>query len=141
MNTALLLPILALIPSLALAQGCDVSIRSQSASVPVIDSHTCYQFEGMPADSLDWSCSNESKEMLASTQKRVQQCAEGYHATCTAKLTQEALANPRSTSKDENEKSISIPDDARVVTRYYGTENLPQARIDCEHGGGRWETR
>ncbi len=141
MNTTLMLPILVLIPSLSLAQGCDVLTHSQSASVPVIDSHTCYQFEGMTADALDWSCSNESKEMLATTQKRVDQCAEGFHAICTAKLTQESLANPRSTRKDESESSLSIPDNARVTTRYYGTENLSQARIDCETGGGRWETR
>ncbi len=70
MNRLLLLLIVCLCPTWAMAQGCDVKTRSQSPSVPVIETHSCYEYEGMPVDSIDWSCSNESKEMLTSTKKK-----------------------------------------------------------------------
>jgi hypothetical protein len=141
MKTAFLLLITSLSPALAMAQGCDVITRSQSSAIPVIESHSCYEYEGMPVDAIDWSCSNESKEMLSSTKKTVAQCADHYQATCLATLTQEALANPQSTSKDKNSKSLNIPDNAQITTYYYNAEHLAQARIDCENGGGRWKTR
>jgi hypothetical protein len=141
MKTAFLLLIASLSPALAMAQGCDVTTRSQSSAIPVIESHSCYEYEGMPVDAIDWSCSNESKEMLSSTKKTVAQCADHYQATCLATLTQEALANPQSTSKDKNSKSLNIPDNAQITTYYYNAEHLGQAKIDCENGGGRWKTR
>jgi len=137
----LLLVIVSLSPALVMAQGCDVMTRSQSPSVPVVESHTCYEYEGMPVDAIDWSCSNESKEMLTSTKKKVEQCGDHYQATCLATLTQESLANPQSISKDKNSQSVNIPDNAQITTYYYGAEQLNQSKIDCETGGGSWKTR
>jgi hypothetical protein len=137
----LLLVIVSLSPALVMAQGCDVMTRSQSPSVPVVESHTCYEYEGMPVDAIDWSCSNESKEMLTSTKKKVEQCGDHYQATCLATLTQESLANPQSISKDKNSQSVNIPDNAQITTYYYGAEQLKQSKIDCETGGGSWKTR
>jgi len=137
----LLFFIASLSPALAMAEGCDVQTRSQSPSVPAVESHTCYEYEGMPVNSIDWSCSNESKEMLSSTKKKVEHCADRYQATCVATLTQESLANPHSTSKDKTAKSLNIPDNAKVTTYYYGAEHIDQARIDCESGGGHWKAK
>ncbi|MHC8286165.1 hypothetical protein ACYZUD_04915 [Pseudomonas sp. XS1P51] len=141
MNSRLLLLIASLSPTLVFAEGCDVLTRSQSPSVPVVESHSCYEYEGMPVNSIDWSCSNESKEMLTSTKKKVEQCDDHYQATCIATLTQESLANPHSTSKDKNSNAINIPDKAQVTTYYYSAENLTQSKIDCESGGGHWKAR
>jgi hypothetical protein len=141
MNSRLLLLIVSLCPALTMAQGCDVITRSQSPSVPVIESHTCYEYENMPVDAIDWSCSNESKEMLSSTKKKVAQCADRYQATCVGRLTPESLANPQSTSKDKNSKAPNIPENAQVSTYYYNAENLAQSKIDCETGGGSWKTK
>ena len=141
MNSRLLLLIASLSPTLAFAQGCDVITRSQSPSVPVVETHSCYEYEGMPVDAIDWSCSNESKEMLTSTKKKVAQCGDHYQASCMATLTQESLANPQSISKDKNSKSLNIPDNAQVTTYYYNAEHIDQARIDCESGGGHWKAK
>ncbi|CAN7417588.1 MULTISPECIES: hypothetical protein [Pseudomonas] len=141
MNRRLLLLIASLIPGLAAAEGCDVLTRSQSAAVPVVETHSCYEYEGMPVNAIDWSCSNESKDMLASTKKKVEQCADHYQASCVATLTQESLANPHSTSKDKNSTSLNIPDSAKVTTYYYDAQHIDQARIDCESGGGHWKAR
>ena len=73
MNTRLLLLIACLSPTLVMAESCDVQTRSQSPSVPVVESHSCYEYDGMPVNAIDWSCSNESKEMLTSTKKKVAQ--------------------------------------------------------------------
>jgi hypothetical protein len=139
MNTRLLLLIACLSPALAMAESCDVLTRSQSPSVPVVESHSCYEYDGMPVNAIDWSCSNESKDMLTSTKKKVEQCDDHYQATCIATLTQESLANPHSTSKDKNSTSLNIPDNAQVTTYYYSAEHLSQAKIDCESGGGHWK--
>ena len=48
----------------------------------------------MPVNAIDWSCSNESKDMLTNTKKKVEQCADHSQATCIATLTQESLAKP-----------------------------------------------
>lgn len=141
MNSRLLLLTVSFCPALTWAQGCDVFTRSQSPSVPVIESHTCYEYENMPVGAIDWSCSNESREMLNSTKKKVAQCGDQYQATCVGRLTPEALANPKSTSKDKNSKWPNIPADAQVSTYYYNAENLAQAKIDCETGGGTWKAR
>ncbi|VVM49471.1 hypothetical protein PS862_01404 [Pseudomonas fluorescens] len=141
MNSRLVLLLACLSPTLTMAQGCDVLTRSQSPSVPVIETHTCYEYEGMPVDAIDWSCSNESKEMLTSTKKKVEQCADHYLATCLGTLTPESLANPQSVSKDKNSKSLNIPKDARIITYYYAAENLGQSKVDCETGGGNWKQK
>ncbi|QVW26432.1 hypothetical protein KJF94_13215 [Pseudomonas hormoni] len=141
MNSRVLFLIASLSPTLVFAEGCDVLTRSQSPSVPVVESHSCYEYEGMPVNSIDWSCSNESKEMTTSTKKKVEQCDDHYQATCIATLTQESLANPHSTSKDKNAKSLNIPDNAQVTTYYYDTEHLSQVKIDCESGGGHWKAK
>lgn len=141
MNSRDLLLIASLSPTLVFAEGCDVLTRSQSPSVPVVESHSCYEYEGMPVNSIDWSCSNESKEMMTSTKKKVEQCDDHYQATCIATLTQESLANPHSTSKDKNAKSLNIPDSAQVTTYYYDAEHLSQVKIDCESGGGHWKAK
>ncbi|MET0849220.1 MAG: hypothetical protein ABWY46_23830 [Pseudomonas sp.] len=141
MNRRLLFLLASLSPTLVFAEGCDVLTRSQSPSVPVVESHSCYEYEGMPVNAIDWSCSNESKEMLSTTKKKVEQCDDHYQATCIATLTQESLANPHSTSKDKNSESLNIPDNARVTTYYYGAEHLNQSKIDCESGGGHWKAK
>ncbi|MGX1175086.1 hypothetical protein AB7M32_003811 [Pseudomonas sp. R151218B TE3479] len=109
MNARILLLIACASPAAVMAQGCDVITQSQSQSVPVIESHSCYEYKGMPAETLDWSCSNESKGTLSTQKRKVERCAEGYVATCQARLTQEALANPRSTSKDKQVNQPTFP--------------------------------
>jgi len=79
--------------------------------------------------------------MVNAAKKKVQQCDDHYQATCIATLTQESLANPHSTSKDKNAKALNIPDGAQVTTYYYGAEDLGQAKIDCESGGGHWKAK
>jgi hypothetical protein len=141
MNSRLLLLIATLSPALVMAQGCDVLTRSQSASVPVIESHTCYEYSGMPDDAINWSCSNQSKEMLTSTKNQVEHCADDYRASCIGTLTAESLANPDAMSKDKSSKSLTIPDHARSTTYYYDAENLNQSRIDCGTRGGEWNAK
>jgi hypothetical protein len=141
MNSKWLFLLAILCPTLVMAEGCDVLTHSQSPAVPVIESHSCYEYDGMPVNAIDWSCSNESKDMLTSTKKKVEQCGDHYQATCIATLTQESLANPHSTSKDKNSTSFNIPDNAQVTTYYYDAEHLNQARIDCESGGGHWKAQ
>jgi hypothetical protein len=137
----LLIATFAIIPTCVMAEGCDVQTQSSSASVPAVETHSCYEYEGMPVNSIDWSCSNESKDMLSSTKNKVEHCADHYQASCIATITQESLANPHSTSKDKNAKALNIPDNAQVTTFYYDVEHLAQARIDCENGGGHWKAK
>jgi len=141
MGPRILLLIAALCPAAAMAEGCDVQTRSQSASIPAVETHTCYEYENMPVDAIAWSCSNESKEMLSSTKNKVASCGDRYQATCSATLTQEALANPQSLSKDKSSESANIPANARITTFYYETQNLAQAKIDCETRGGDWKNK
>ena len=141
MNRRLLFLLASLSPTLVFAEGCDVLTRSQSPSVPVVESHSCYEYEGMPVNAIDWSCSNESKDMLTSTKKKVDQCDDHYQASCIATLTQESLANPHSTSKDKSAKPLNMPDNAKVTTYYYDGEHLAQAKIDCENSGGNWKAK
>ncbi|KIF56605.1 hypothetical protein NX10_22830 [Pseudomonas fluorescens] len=143
MKTRLLLLIatFAIIPTCVMAEGCDVQTRSSSASVPAVETHSCYEYEGMPVDSINWSCSNETKDTLNATKKKVERCDDHYQATCTARLTQESLANPHSTSKDKSAKPLNMPDNAKVTTYYYDGEHLAQAKIDCENSGGNWKAK
>ena len=141
MNARILLLVACASPAAVMAQGCDVITQTQSQSVPQIETHACYEYKGVPDDAIGWSCSNESKETLSTRKTPVQRCAEGYVATCQARLTQEALANPRATSKDKTGGSANIPDDAQVTWYYYNVEQAQQARKDCETTGGRWKNQ
>jgi hypothetical protein len=124
-----------------MAQGCDVITRSQSEAIPKIETHSCYEYKGMPAEAISWSCSNESKGAVSTQKKAVERCEQGYVATCQARLTQEALSNPHSTSKDKTGGSANIPDNAQVTRYYYNVEELQQAQQDCETTGGSWKNR
>ena len=120
------------------AEACMVDIRSQSAAVPMVEGKTCYEYQGAPAGSLDWSCSNESKETLTTNKHKVASCPAKPSGTCTATLTQEALANQRSSSKDKNADSVNIDKGAKVLTYYYDLKDASQVRTDCEKAGGQW---
>ncbi|CAG8863481.1 hypothetical protein PS627_00419 [Pseudomonas fluorescens] len=124
-----------------LAEACDVMTRSSSEAVKPVEQHTCYSFDGMPDNAVAWSCSNESKEMLNSEKRQVAQCQEGSVGRCTAPLTQESLANPRSGGRGEQTTRPAVPKDARVVTHYYSTADLGQAQIDCKNNSGEWQMR
>ena len=124
-----------------LAEACDVMTRSSSSAVKPVEQHTCYSFTGMPGDAIAWSCSNESKEMLNSDKRQVAQCEQGSLGRCTAPLTQESLANPRSGGRGEPTTRPAVPTEARVVTHYYSTADLGQAQIDCKNNSGVWEVQ
>jgi len=141
MNARVLLLIACASPAAVLAQGCDVITRSQSQAVAEIETRSCYEYKGVPSEAIGWSCSNESKGTLSTMKKPVERCAEGYVATCQARLTQEALANPRSTSKDRSGGSANLPDNAQVTWYYYDAQQLQQAEKDCESTGGQWKNR
>ncbi|WP_434557414.1 hypothetical protein J3P95_13880 [Pseudomonas sp. Z5-35] len=141
MNAKVLLLIACAVPSTVMAQGCDVTTRSQSQAVAQVETRSCYEYQGVPAEAIGWSCSNESKGTLSTEKKPVERCAEGYVATCKARLTQEALANPHSTSKDRSGGSANLPDNAQVIRYYYGAHQLQQAQKDCETTGGQWKNR
>lgn len=124
--------------STALAAACDVYTRTQSDQVPMVEQHTCYAYEGMPSEAIDWSCSNEQKDMLITQKSRVAQCPGDYAASCKATLTQEALANPHATAKATGHTGAVLPGNARMVTYHYAAQDLKQAKIDCEKDGGQW---
>lgn len=135
---ALLLMLASLASGTVLADACQVTTRSSSASVPTVETQTCYTLQGMPDDAIDWSCSSENKEMLNTQKRRVVRCPDQEIGQCSAPLTQESLANPRATSNAAQAPRPAIPDDARVLTYYYDTRHQGQARIDCEKAGGTW---
>lgn len=141
MYARILLLIACASPAATLAQGCDVITQSQSQAIPKVETHSCYEYKGVPAEAIGWSCSNESKGALSTEKNQVERCAQGYVATCQARLTQEALANPHSTSKDRSGESANIPDDAQVTWYYYNAEQLTQAQKDCETTGGHWKNQ
>ena len=125
----------------AWAQACDVISRSSSDAVTPLERHTCYSYSNMPAEAIDWSCSNGNKEMVNSQKQKVQSCASGSIGTCIAPLTQESLANPKSTGRDITTGRPPVANNAQVITHYYATTNLAQARTDCERGDGTWKTQ
>nr|WP_179058664.1 hypothetical protein [Pseudomonas taiwanensis]NWL76478.1 hypothetical protein [Pseudomonas taiwanensis] len=139
MRLAPLIPLLFLLGTgSALAEACHVMTRSSSSAVPAVEMESCYEFTGVPESTIDWSCSNESKEMLSSQKHPVERCADGSDGQCIAALTQESLANPRSGAENESQARPAIPNDAKVITYYYSVANLGQARTDCENSGGTW---
>ncbi len=84
-----------------MAQACDVLTRSSSDAVTPVERHTCYSYGNLPAEAINWSCSNESKDMLNSQKHKVARCADGSVGSCIAPLTQEALANPKATGGEK----------------------------------------
>lgn len=139
MNIHVLALMLACNISSVLADACDVTTRSQSVEVPALETHACYRYEGMPADTISWSCGNESKEMLATKKRPVQRCSEDYVASCRATMTQETLANPHAISNDPKKNAALLPDNAQIITYYYAAQDLKQIKVDCEIAGGQWE--
>ena len=125
--------------SLAFAAACHVSQSATSAQVPTVVLESCYEFSGVPAEAINWSCSNESNQPLGSDKHPVAACKSGFKATCSAPLSQESLANHRATGDDQAASSFSVPENAQVITYFYSLENQPQAKIDCELGGGKWK--
>jgi len=123
-----------------LAEACEVMTRSSSEAVKPVEGRTCYSYSNMPAEAINWSCSNESKEMLSTEKHKVARCADGSVGSCIAPLTQESLANPKSAGRSEPSTKPSLPKDARVITYYYDTPSLGQARADCERNDGIWQT-
>ncbi|CAM3387351.1 Ig-like domain-containing protein [Pseudomonas floridensis] len=119
-----------------LGEACEVRTMPSSPQMPVVQGHTCYEFSGMPQGSIDWSCSNEDKGATPREKRKVDACPQGAAASCSATLTQEALANERSTSKEPGQATLDIPADAKVITWYYEMPEQAQTRIDCEQTGG-----
>lgn len=139
MRIAPLLPLLCLLGTgSTLADACHVMTRSSSASVPEVETESCYEFTGVPETAIDWSCSNENKDMLSRQKRQVERCADGSQGQCITALTQESLANPRSGTGNESQAYPAVPNDAKVITYYYSVANLGQARTDCENSGGTW---
>ncbi|HYQ54932.1 MAG TPA: hypothetical protein VES70_31365 [Pseudomonas sp.] len=123
-----------------LAEACEVMTRSSSEAVKPVEGRTCYSYSNMPAEAINWSCSNESKEMLSTEKHKVARCADGSVGSCIAPLTQESLANPKSAGRSKPSTKPALPKDARVITYYYDTPSLGQARADCERNDGIWQT-
>ena len=136
----LLLVLGSLASTQALAEACEVLTRSSSDAVKPVERRTCYSYADMPAEAIGWSCGNESKAMLSTQKRKVARCADGSVGSCIAPLTQEALANPNAAGRDEPSTKPAVPKDARVITYYYDTPSLAQARADCEHKDGIWQT-
>jgi hypothetical protein len=122
----------------ALAEACYVSTRSSSEAVPEVEKDHCYEYQGIDKGAIDWSCSNESNEMLNSEKRKVERCETASLGRCEAALTQEALANPSSTDQNVSKSRPAVPNDAKVITHYYSAGDLDQARTDCESSGGTW---
>ncbi|MBF8724040.1 hypothetical protein [Pseudomonas guariconensis] len=136
----LLLLLGSLVSTQALAEACEVLTRSSSDAVKPVERRTCYSYGNMPAEAIAWSCSNESKDMINTQKHKVARCADGSVGSCIAPLTQESLANPNAAGRDEPSTKPAVPKDARVITYYYDTPSLAQARTDCERKDGIWQT-
>lgn len=140
MRVALLMMMLTSFASThVLAEACNVLTRSSSEAVKPVEQHTCYSYSNLPAEAINWSCSNESKDMLSTQKQKVARCANGSVGSCIAPLTQEALANPKAGGGQPSTRP-ALSKDARVITYYYDTPSLGQARADCERSDGIWQT-
>ncbi|UTL93681.1 hypothetical protein [Pseudomonas fluorescens] len=137
---AMMLMLVSLASGEAFAEACDVLTRSSSEAVKPVEQRTCYSFSNMPAEAINWSCSNESKDMLSTEKHKVARCADGSVGSCIAPLTQETLANPKAAGQDQPSSRPALSKDARVITYYYDTPSLGQARADCERNEGIWQT-
>ncbi|MBU1331294.1 MAG: hypothetical protein KJ884_06505 [Gammaproteobacteria bacterium] len=121
----------------ALAEACQVTTRPLSEQIPNVERQSCYEHQGMPADSIAWSCSNEQEQMHDVKKTRVPACPQGHVARCSAALTQASLANHNAAGEGD-EQTLRIPDDARLVTYYYALDEVEQVRKECETSGGTW---
>ena len=121
------------------ADACYVTQQPATAGTPGVASQTCFEYRGMPPDSLDWACSTKGDSVAGTRKERRDRCPSGHFGICTGKLTQEALANElASGSYGGGASPDTLPEDAQIVTYYYRAQDQAQARIDCETGGGRW---
>lgn len=120
----------------AWGEACDVVTHAASEQIAQVQTHICYEYQGMPEGSINWSCSNEDQGASPSTKTRVEHCPAGAVAACSATLTQESLASERSASREPGHDSPNIPDDAKLITWYYELHQQAQARRDCENNGG-----
>lgn len=125
----------------ALAEACHVSASASSEAIKEVAQEYCYEFVGMDDGAIDWSCHNETGDMINSQQRKVASCAEARLGTCEAALTQASLTNPRSVDDDRGKPRPAVPNDAKVITHYYQAGDLNQVRIDCESAGGTWQDR
>lgn len=139
MKTTLALVCTLLASPLALADACHVVTHASSAKLPKVDVETCYEYQGMPEEAVGWSCNDDTPGALGSEKRKVSSCAAGYFGRCTAAVTQESLANPKSAGTESQSPSLKIPDKAKLVTYYYHVEDQGQAKIDCEKTGGQWQ--
>ncbi len=137
----------AFIPSLLLgalaagdaqAEACYVSASASSEAIKEVEQEFCYEFVGMDEGAIDWSCHNETGDMINSRQRKVAHCAEARLGTCEAGLTQATLTNYRAGDDDRGKPRPAVPNDARVITHYYRAGDAEQVRIDCEAAGGTW---
>ncbi len=125
--------------TLAWGEACEVRTEQASAQVPVVQTHICYQYQGMPPGSIDWSCSNQDQGASPTTKKKVAQCPSGAHASCTATLTAESLSNERSASRDPEQDPPTLPEGARIITWYYEIRQPDQIRKDCRNNSGTFD--
>lgn len=133
--------LLVIASSEALAAACQVSTRALSEKIPVVVIQSCYVYEGMEEGAIDWSCSNENRGLLDHEKKPVENCPSGYFGSCTATLTQEALASHKAIGDIKTGTPMAVPDDAKIVSYFYRVAEKEQARKDCTAAGGNWQNR
>lgn len=117
-------------------EACDVVPQAPSGEIAQVQTHICYEYQGMPPGSINWSCSNEGQGVSPSTKTRIEHCPAGAKASCESPLGQESLTSERSASRDLDQKSPNIPDGAKLVIWYYESHQQAQAREDCERNDG-----
>ncbi|ATH82205.1 hypothetical protein A471_22148 [Ectopseudomonas mendocina DLHK] len=120
------------------AEACYVTSSASSDAIAEVEQELCYEFTGMDEGAIDWSCSNESTDMIRREQQKVASCAADKIGSCEAALTQATLANYRAGDDDQGKPRPAVPNDAKVITHYYRAGDLRQVRIDCESSGGTW---
>lgn len=124
----------------AFADACYVTVDSSLAGPTGAREETCIEHLKAPQGSLDWACRSDSDVQGASREKRAE-CPSGFFGKCTAELTQEALANPRSAGQ-KTESPFEAPqmeDQAQQITYHYRALDGAQAKLDCENAGGEWQ--
>src|SRR5690606_28821845 len=124
----------------AFADACYVTIDSSMAGPTGAREESCFEHQGAPQGSLDWACQSDKDVQGASREKRAE-CPSGYFGTCSAELTQEALANPKSAGQktDSPFDAPQLAEQARQITYHYRALDGAQAKLDCENAGGKWQ--
>ncbi|MFB8830491.1 hypothetical protein ACE0DR_16870 [Azotobacter sp. CWF10] len=124
---------------LLLAEACHVTEQLAVAGTASDVMESCFEHRGMPAGSLDWSCSTDKSPVAGVHKEKRANCPSGYFGKCTAALTQEALANEEATGQyGGGTWPDPLPEDAQIVTYYYRVQDQKQTHTDCENGGGQW---